>query len=296
MATKVSINIGPFLNAPARILTAVRETTDTDLRTVCEGKKDGPSHAPAKVNQLYRCTHVDPAGKPCGREERSYHPYPRGQENPDGTYKVLPPDALAGLEADDTMKKTLSFLPAPRAEVDQAVPYGKFYYVGPDQMPQSYAIARDLIAATQHEVGWVTQWAYRTAPSTVRAVVMGEGPNALLGIQQIATLDQVVAPPQLNLPEYPAQYLEMALQTVPLLMVAFNPTTFGDVRAKKLAELLATVGDTKAASAVAAPAEAADGMLLSIQQFLAEKAAEAPAAKKPARKRAPRKTTEKVSA
>lgn len=265
MATKVNIQIGPFVNAPARILTAVRDKEESELHTVCVGKpQEGedpgpyPTHPAAKVNQYFRCTH-------CEREERSFHPYPRGRENPDGTWTI--PPSLADLEATEDMKTSLAFLPALRSDVEaHGVPFGKFYYVGPNGQPAMYALARDIIRETRDEWVWLTQWAYRTAPSFVRAVVMED----LLAIQQLALPEQIVDRPLLNLPASNPQHLAMMLTSVPLLAVQYNANTFPDVRKQKLAEILGKADTVAgAAPAVSTPVqEGDDALLVSMQQWL----------------------------
>jgi non-homologous end joining protein Ku len=304
--------LGPFVNAPARIMTAVRDKdSESELHTVCTGTSE-KEHPAAKVNQYFRCTHVDPGGKPCGREERSFHPFPRGRENEDGTWVIPKEEDLAGLEATQDMKETLSFLPVRREEIENdAVPFGKFYYVAPASQPKQYALARDIILATRDEWVWVTQWAYRTAPSFVRAVVM----NDLLAIQQLALPEQVVARPMLNLPESDPRFLAIALQSVPLLAVSYNAETFPDVRKQKLAEILGSTGAVEGSAAPAAastPVQDDDAMLLSMQKWLEDRAnsvggagkttAKTRTRKAPAkaaggvptpRKRAPRKSTSK---
>lgn len=294
MATKVNIQIGPFVNAPARILTAVREKEESALHTVCCGKpmegvadedQPHPTHPAAKVNQVYRCTH-------CLREERSFHPFPRGRENGDGSWTIPTLEDMAALEATEDMKTSLAFLPAARADVEaHGVPFGKFYYVGPAAQPQMYALARDIIKETREEWVWLTQWAYRTAPSFVRAVVMDD----LLAIQQLALPEQIVARPQLNLPPANPQHLAMMLTSVPLLAVQYDAATFPDIRKQKLAEILGNA-DTQAgvAPVAATPVQGGDdALLVSMQQWLEQHGASVGGSSKTAPKQRTRKAPTK---
>lgn len=289
MATKITIQIGPY-SASARILTAVRDETESELKTVCEGLPstvdivDGVetvishAHPAGKVNSLYRCS-------ACEREERSYHPFPRGRENLDGTFTVLTTDELATAEVDDTVKKTLTFFACDRAQVEaRSIPNGKFYYVGPDRDPKFYALVRDLMRDAPEDVAWITQWAYRSAPITVRAVFVGD----LLAIQQLAGPETVVAPPALDLPSYNPAYLAHAVEVIDTLRVEFDPHTFVDTRKTKIAEMLANAASiVPIAHAASTSVDASsDALLTSLESWAKEhKAARKPVTVKPARRR-----------
>jgi non-homologous end joining protein Ku len=273
MATKITIQIGP-ISAPGKVLTAVRDEDDSDLRTVCVGKKpsddeiatakalglevEDNSHAAVRVNQFFICPQ-------CERREKSYHPYPRGKDNGDGTFDVLTPEQIASAGASKDEQELLAFLPVKKENAGGMVPHGKFYYVGPQAQPHMYGLLRDVVRRTEDTHVWVTRWAYRSAANTVRAVVLGD----MLAIQQIALPEQVVAPPQLNLPDYDPRYLDSALSLVDLLAVEFNPATFPDVRKAKLAEILLGADKVAAGAAPSTPVQGNDdALLLSMQAFL----------------------------
>lgn len=312
MALKVALKVGPFVEQ-SRILTAVRgDDEETELRTVCVGKKPSDdeiaaatarallddtveipkdtTHAPVRVGQFYICPE-------CERKEKSFHPFPRGRDNGDGTFTVLTAEDLANADVSEDVKKTLTLLPTDRLEFEsQMVPSGKCYYVGPEGRGETYALIRDLIRATEADTVWTTQWAYRTAANPIRAVLFGD----VVGIQQYAWPDRLVAPPQLNLPAVDKRFLDAALGVAQVLRVEFDPHTFTDVRKSKIAELLASATTvTAGVTAASTPVEStsSDALLISLQQWVAERGGnvggqdETPV--NTPRKRAPRKAAQR---
>lgn len=294
MAVNVLVRMGPY-SAPGKVLTAVRDDDDsTDLRTVCIGPENEPekAHDPVRVNGLFRCPVPT-----CGREERSFWPFPRGQERPEGGYKVLTTEQLAELGASKDEKETITLFSADRDKVDAlALPDGKFYYVGLGKGTgsENYSLIRDVIKATP-EKAYLAVWAYRTSARIVRVVLVGD----VMGIQQIAWPAQVVEPPNVATPSYDQRFLPIALATADIIKVDFDPTTFVDVRKQKLTELLAGVG-VSAAGAVSTPVQqdtgSTDALLAEMARWVAERGGsvvlgEQTPEKKPPRKRAPRKAT-----
>lgn len=289
MAKKVTMEIGP-ITAPAQILTAVREEKDGDLKTVCQGEGD-KKHAATRVNSVYRCSG-------CGREESSYHPFPRGRAKLDGTFTVLTKEQLAEAEASTDAKTKLALLPAPRDQVERlTVPNGNFYYVGPRENPAYYKLLRDIMLMTSDRYTWVTEWAPSTAASLVRVQFVGD----VLALQQLARPSEMVAPPLLDLPDYKPAFLEMALGLVDSMRIEFEPTTFTNTRKRKIAEMLAQAGAGSVESVVSTLVDPAQALFADLQKWADERGLsvggkQEAEAKPAARKRAPRKTKEKVSA
>lgn len=294
MAMKVTIQIGP-ISASAKVLTAVRDETESDLKTVCVGDTDDP-HDAAKVNSQFKCS-------ACERTERSYHPYPRGRDNGDGTFTVISREDHAEaskLSAD--VLETLTFFPAPREQVEKlSLPYGKVYRVGPTALrPEMYGLCRDIMRQLSDRFIFVTQWAPKSAPMWVQAIFMGD----LIGIQQLAEPASVVAPPEVNLPDYDERFLNMGVLAAETLVIDFNPHTFVDTRKTKIAELLAGTGSVAALSpgATSTGVDATEAQLVSLEAWVTQNSktvgAAGKTAKKPTRSRRPAaaKVKEKVPA
>lgn len=282
---KVEIVLGPF-RAPGRVITAVKDADDTDLKTVCTGKKDAPVHDPVRVNGIMRCP-------TCEREEKSYHPYPRGKIGSDGSIAVLTAEDLASAAVSDDVKQTLTFLRCPKDDVDRlALPAGKFYYLGVGEglAIENYGLIRDVIRATEGEYAWVTKYAYSTKPTTVRAVLKGD----VICIQQIADPGQVAQPPNVQVPEYNPLYLPLALQAAEVVAAEFDLATFGDTRKQKIAELLAAATPQAAGvGAATTTVQSTPGdMLASYQAWVTERSSSVAPKVKAVRKAPAKKTVE----
>lgn len=275
MAVNVTMTLN-LMSAPVKVTSAVKsEDDETSLKTVCAGTEEA-KHAPFKVNSIYRCSH-------CEREHSSWHPYERGRDNGDGTFTVVAKDAIAAAaqDVDKSVFDSLNFLPVNREQFEAtAVPTGKFYFLAPKGNPLFYAAIRETMRAAKDDT-FVTEWAYRTAVSPVRAVLMGD----LIAIQQYAYAEQVLQRPEVPPVDVDPKMLALAGQMVEGMRIVWDTKTFTDVRKSKLAALIAEAsGET--VSAGSTDVEAASKLVAELEAFLAEQAPQkAPTKRKPRTKK-----------
>lgn len=271
MAVNVTLSL-QLVTAQVKVESAVKsdEDKETETKTVCEGDPDKgfAAHAAAKVNARYRCSS-------CGREHSSYHPYPRGRDNADGTYTVIPQAELDAAKAgeDKTVFTQINLVPVDRATFEEnMVPSGKVYYLKPKGAVLPYAAIREAIRLRPDDV-FVSEWAYRTAVNVVRVVLMGD----VIAIQQYAWQDAVLPKPVIPQVDLAPEMLALATQVVDGARIEWDPARFTDIRKSTIAKLLAEAsgGDSPAAPA----RDDANSLMAELEAFLASQAAPAPVKK-----------------
>lgn len=293
---KVKLKFG-WIDLDVKVTTAVEaESKDTELKTVCTGKPGAPSHAPVRVNGIMRCSNPE-----CAREEKSYHPFPRGRDNGDGTFTIPSAEDMEGAKVDRALVETIDLTASPVEDVESStLPSGRFYWLAPGKdAGKKYDAAVKHIAA-HPERAYCTLYARSSAPAMYRVLAYGN----LLALQELAMPETLKERPAVNVPECSDKDLAMMDMLTEDIVCEFDPAKFKDTRKAVIA----------AALAKANPELAGEGVeLATVHQlpaaddnpFLAalRKAGKDPAALEAseatgtvAKKRAPRKATAKKSA
>lgn len=286
---KTALTMG-LLSVPVRVVGASKEDNESDLKTLCCG--EGTAHKPVRVKQKYVCPS-------CGHERSSYHGWPRGTDNGDGTFTPVSAEALNSAQVDSDLKTKIDLVFCPREQVDAyAIPNGKVYYLPPDTAAaaQLYAVLRDVIAAVEEERSAIAIWAYSTAPMYVRLVRMGD----LLAIQQLAWPKSIVERPLAPAADYDERLMTTAMMIPDLLTTDFDPETFVDTRKVKIAEAIAAAGPVQGGEADAAvtSVSGARDMVSDLEAWVASKQGKAVsgAVQTAPKKRAARKPAKKAAA
>lgn len=230
---KVKIKLGPFVSMDVVVKTAVEaESKDTKLVTVCIGQKDAATpHDPVKVNGLMRCSHAD-----CGREEKSYHPFPRGRDNGDGTFTIPKAEDIAAAAIDRSLVETIDLTSHPVEDVERhTLPLGDFYWLAPGKdAARSYdAFVRVVREST--DKAFCAMYARSTAPRMWRIVAQG----SLLGLQEL-TLPAALKPRPATEVDEATDVFVAQLQVLSATVHAeFDPANFADTRQAVIAAALA---------------------------------------------------------
>lgn len=231
---KVKLKLGPFVSLDVVVKTATEdEKKDTALTTVCTGKVGGKSHPPVKVNGLMRCSHEQ-----CKREEKSYHPFPRGKDNGDGTFTI--PDAadLAAAVVDRALVETITITCCPAADVEgETLPMGRFYWLAPGKTAADSYDTFVRAIREDSEDGWahVAMYARSSAPATYRIIAHGD----LLALQELATPVQLKERPAVNVAAAADANVAMLRTLAQSLRCEFDPANFADTRIAVVAAALA---------------------------------------------------------
>ena len=234
--------VGGWLSMDVVVKTAVEDgkDKDTDLKTVCKGKPGGPEHPPVKVNGLMRCSDPD-----CQREEKSYHPFPRGRDNGDGTWTIPSAEALAAAAIDKSLVETITVTRHAASEVEgHLLPQGRIYWLTPGKDARDkFGSVREAIRLDEAEgFVYMTLYARSTAPATYRVTVFGD----LIALQEQADPNLLKERPPVVVDDANPVLVAQARTLLSSVHGPFDPANFADVRKKLTAEALAATEATEA--------------------------------------------------
>lgn len=241
---KVTLKLGPFVTMQVVVKTATEDDSkDTALKTLCTGKPGGETHDPVRVNGLMRCTHTG-----CEREERSYHPFPRGRDNGDGTFTVLSAEQLAAAAVDRALVETIDLTKSPVEQVEaESLPVGRLYWLAPGKGAEK--TYDTFVKTVRNDTGfaYMSMYARSTAPASYRILAIGD----LLALQEIATGEKLKQRPAVNVAEASDTDVAMLTTLSAAIECEYKPENFADTRKAVIAAALAATEASEAGEEVA---------------------------------------------
>lgn len=239
---KVKLKIG-WIDMDVVVKTAAEDgkDKDTDLKTVCTGKVGVEPHAPVKVNGLMRCSNAD-----CHREEKSYHPFPRGRDNGDGTFTIPNAEALAEAKVDPALVESIELTASPIEDVEaKTLPMGRFYWLAPGKDAVKKYDTFVQYIRSHPEWAFCSMYARSTAPAMYRVLVHGN----LLALQELVMPELLKARPGVEVSEASEKDLAMMEVIAEAIRCDFDPDQFADTRKRVIAAALAAADPTEAGEA-----------------------------------------------
>jgi len=240
----VTLAFGPLVSARVDVESAI--TSPSSHTTLCVGSADKP-HPPDKPKQSSTCP-------TCGNADKAT--FTKGRPKGKDAYVLLTDQELAAIDAEVEAFKgeRVELFPHPSEQVKaKTLPGGKVYYLTSDA---STAEAYALIAAalkTHPELTLCCRLALRTAVTMFALRTFGD----VLVLEQLAWPADIKA-----MPMVPTSFAEGALPLAEQLLASltrpFDPAAYRDVKADKLAEIVAAK-DPQAATAQAAVVELPTG-------------------------------------
>lgn len=249
--TGVTLAIG-LARFTVNLETVVASSSGTRLRTLCN-----EGHSPSGLNQAYEC--------PACQKRGPLSDFPlRGKEVSKGQFAVVDRDTAAELrKVPPELRETITITPHPAAEVTAlTLPAGRSYYLTPDGigMNQPYSLVAAFVR-DHPEVALLAVFAVKGAPATYR---LGWYREALV-LVELAWPDAVRSAPVVPV-QTDAQLTPMLESFVAQATAAFDPSTFVDARAQKLAEFLASQTPTSiaATTTVTTPSNPGGGLMAAL--------------------------------
>lgn len=230
----VGLQLG-LVNCTVNVKTAILTSKEVALSNICTGPS--ATHPPSGVKQKLECPE-------CGNNDRSS--FLKGHNT--GTSKapswaVVDPDAVKQSDASDQQKMVMALsVVNAQAWSDHVLPSGTVYHLEPAKGQEAhYALLMHAVTSRQ-DAAFTTVWAARTLPALYRI----EAWNGALLARQYAWPEYVEQSPAVSTSVDPAM-AQLLDQLVDGLLENYDPNSFVDTKAKKVAELVAAAGNGIAA-------------------------------------------------
>lgn len=246
---------------PVRVVTAVasRDAKGVSLSTLCAA-----GHPPTKINSVYRC----PC---CGNEDKNS--FCKGRENPDKTFSIIDPGALAQVKADTvpvTLKAQIALSVFPAEQVDTTtIPSADTpYHLEPPPKGDMghYHLLASLVQS-RPDLAFMGAWASREQPKMYRLRAQGER----LMLHPVAWPADVEKPVATVVPSQP-EHLEVFASVLDRFVTDFDPSDWVDARSvqiARVAEAAEQVAAGEATVAVESTAAQMDPLMAALNALVA---------------------------